>query len=219
MKNESLSTTYYVKTHQFGPTNKSPHDKSSLPDVKEWPRSRGCISFSLHPAINERMVYICTKGVDIVLLGSLANLPNNSINYPALVEIDLISRILCLSDKTTQTSNVGLVNNEAMIIDFRINSRTTFVQSDIVSKYFNSEYNFKDDSLMNIAMNISEKDKITIAKNSLSKWNLLTKLYEVLKEFKEAMENVLKSVRFVEDIDIDLYVQGVARNIALLMEA
>ncbi|EGF82390.1 hypothetical protein BATDEDRAFT_86618 [Batrachochytrium dendrobatidis JAM81] len=57
----------------------------------------------------KKTIYIATKDCHLVLLSSLTK---DTTNKAALLQLDLISRILCLGDCTTNSSNFGQVGEK-----------------------------------------------------------------------------------------------------------
>ena len=74
----------------------------------------------------KKTIYIATKDCHLVLL---SNLTKDTANNNALLQLDLISRILCLRDCATNSSNCGQVCETAMIVDFRIEKQTSWISS------------------------------------------------------------------------------------------
>jgi hypothetical protein len=88
-------------------------------------------------------IYIATKDCHIRLLSQLTK---ESANIKALVQLDLISRVLCLRDCASKTSNCGQVaNGKPMIIDFRIEKQSGgYAKPDILESFYrgNGEFNY-----------------------------------------------------------------------------
>ena len=114
-------------------------------------------------------VYIATKDCHLTLLSQLAT---ETANMKALVQLDLISRILCLGDCVTNSSNCGQVNGKPMIVDFRIEKEYGgYVKSDILNKFYQGNGDFNDSKLMALTVSIPQQEKLCILKESLQMWN------------------------------------------------
>ncbi len=75
------------------------------------------------------MLMIATKECNLVLL---SNLNSKLTSLKALIQLDLISRILCLSDSAANYLNCGQVGDKPMIIGFRIENQSDYFQKDIM---------------------------------------------------------------------------------------
>ena len=122
---------------------------------------------------SKRTVYIATRDAEMSLMSNLQIPPctgdvsvniqtsvpylnaaklvhsgsfGNVVNVSSLLQIDLLSRILYLTDCSTNSSNCGQVGytGAPMIIDFRINTRLLYFQNDIVTRFLsgNNGYNY-----------------------------------------------------------------------------
>jgi hypothetical protein len=118
------TTRYFIKTHQHGPTDDNP-ESLKPPDPKEVFIYQLLQHVGIGPMVHfivpshgsKRPLYIATKDCSLLLL---SHMTKESANFKALVQLDSISRILCLSDCATNTSNCGQVDGKPMIVDFRI---------------------------------------------------------------------------------------------------
>eukprot|EP00158_Paraphelidium_tribonemae_P001292 Partr_v1_DN24211_c1_g1_i1_m36608 putative NA len=174
--NGTASTRYFLKTHQHCPT---PENIKSLhpPDTKELFIYKLLEFIGIGPKVHfiipvhgtKRTVYIATEDAGLILLSRLST---ETANTAALLKIDLISRILCLDDCSTNTSNCGQVGDQPMIVDFRIESRQGYFKADILERIMggNSEYNFLN--LMRDAVESTNEVKLQFAKEALDEWDL-----------------------------------------------
>ncbi|KAJ3000899.1 hypothetical protein HDV02_002362 [Globomyces sp. JEL0801] len=148
VNNGVQSVRYYIKTHQYGPTEDNVKSIKP-PDTKELfvykllnhigigPQAHFIIPFH-----GIKTIYIATKDCHLVLL---SNLTKDTANNNALLQLDLISRILCLHDCATNSSNCGQVGDTAMIVDFRIEKQSWgYIKADILDKFYegNSEFHY-----------------------------------------------------------------------------
>jgi len=116
-------------------------------------------------------IYIATKDCHLVLL---SNLTKDTANNNALLQLDLISRILCLRDCATSSSNCGQVGETAMIVDFRIEKQSWgYVKADILDKFYEGNGEFHSSGLMATAVKTPHAVKMDIMKKSLQQWKLL----------------------------------------------
>jgi hypothetical protein len=88
-------------------------------------------------------------------------------NTKALVQINLISRILCLCDCATNSSNCGEVNGKPIIVDFRIEKQSgVYYKSDILNQFYQGNEEF-DSVLMAEAVGIPQEQKSVYLRDSL----------------------------------------------------
>ena len=98
----------------------------------------------------------------MVLLSILTKDTANSI---ALLRLDLISRILCLRDCATNSSNCGQVGETAMIVDFRIEKQSWgYVKPDILDTFYEGNSEFHYSGLMATAVKTPHAVKMDIMK-------------------------------------------------------
>ncbi|KAJ2985286.1 hypothetical protein HDV02_000622, partial [Globomyces sp. JEL0801] len=76
-----------------------------------------------------------------------------------LLKLDLISRILCISDSTTNSGNFGYCNAEkkAYIIDFGINERAEYFKENLMEGFLDGNGEFNYTGVMSEAINIFTK--------------------------------------------------------------
>jgi hypothetical protein len=100
-------------------------------------------------------------------------LTKDTMNTKALVQLDLISRIHCLRDCATNSSNCDQVDGMPMIVDFRIEKQSGgYFKSDILYKFYEG---FNYVGMMATAVGIPQEQKSLILRESLQEWKLLTK--------------------------------------------
>ena len=140
VSNGTQTARYYIKTHQHGPTEDNAKSMQH-PDTKELFVYKLLHYIGIGPHVHfiipshgaKRTIYIATKDCHLVLLSSLTK---DTANNTALLQLDLISRILCLRDCTTNSSNCGQVGEKAMIVDFRIEKQSWgYAKPDILTKF------------------------------------------------------------------------------------
>ena len=143
------TSRYFIKTHQYGPTEDNVKGLKP-PDAKEIFIYRLLHHIGIGPEAHfiipfhgtKKTLYIATKDCRLVLLSRLTK---ESANNKALLQLDLISRILCLRDCATNGSNCGQVDGRPMIVDFRIETQSGgYVKSDILDGFYhgNGEFNY-----------------------------------------------------------------------------
>ena len=208
------SLKYYVKTHQHGPTLSNPRSVAR-PDVKEvfiytllelmgvGPR----VHFILPIHGLEVTLYIATEETLFVHLNDLTE---NTASITGLLELDLIARILCLSDCTTNGSNCGQAAGNPVVVDFRIMEREDYGKSDIYNRFLrgNQEYNYT--SLMLTAVSSSDAAKRSVAKGALQKWCLNSNITLAEKRSLDVMSS-LHSNRSEEDLT--RYIRGLRKTL------
>jgi hypothetical protein len=144
----SQTTRYFIKTHQFGPTEDNPKILKP-PDTKELFIYQFLNHLGIGPDVHfivpshssKMIIYVATKDCHITLLSQLTK---DTMNTKALVQLDLISRILCLRDCATNSSTCGQVDGKPMIVDFRIEKQSGgYFKSDILNMFYqgNGEFN------------------------------------------------------------------------------
>lgn len=208
---------YFVKTHQHGPTNSNPRSVAP-PDSKEIFVYKlleligiGSVVHYILP-IHGMTLYIATEDALFTQLKDLHNKPDSA-TFQALLQLDLIARILCLSDCTTNETNCGIrKNGEPCIIDFRVLERNDYNKDDIIERYIrgNGEYNYT--RLMKEATSTESSVKMSIAKNALTRWSL----DENIAKSKTFTENFMTSFRQSDESDLERYVLGISKTIQLL---
>jgi hypothetical protein len=138
-----------LSRHQYGPTEdnlKSRHP----PDTKELFIYKLLHHIGIGPEVHfivpyhgsKMTIYIATKDCHLTLLSQLTK---DTMNTNALVRLNFISRILCLCDCATNSSNCGQVDGKPIIVDFRIEKQSGgYFKSDIFNKFYqgNEEFNY-----------------------------------------------------------------------------
>ena len=134
-----------------------------------------------------------------------------------LVQLDLICRILCLRDCTTNISNCGQFEDKPMIVDFRIENQSSgYVKSDIVAKFLEGNGEFKYSELMASINGISQEQKVSIARESLQMWNLLENVEKAVLPTEQLISKIGAQVSISDDLQ--RYVQDVKETIKNLMK-
>jgi hypothetical protein len=143
-------------------------------------------------------------------------LTKDTANKNGLLQLDLICRILCLQDCPTNSSNCGQVDGKAMIVDFRIDTRSLYAKEDILDKFYegNSEYNYT--GLMAEAVKTPNVEKKDIMKKSLQEWKLL----ENIERAKLDIDGLIKRCEGTLNFESDLqqYVQDIKTTVQVLMK-
>ena len=135
----------------------------------------------------------------------------------SLVQLDLISRILCLHDCATNTSNCGQVDGKPMIVDFCIETRSKgYVKSDIVEKFYEGTGGFKYTGLMTLAVKIPQQEKVCILRESLQAWNLLGNIDKTVLEIQQWIRKIAFKVEVYDDLQ--RYVHDVKATIGILAQ-
>ena len=138
-------------------------------------------------------------------------------NTKALVQLDLISRILCLRDCATNSSNCGQVNDEPMIVDFRIEKQSGgYFKSDILNKFYQGNGEFNYSGLMTEAVGIPQEQKSLFLRDSLQEWNLVEMIDNTALEMHPMIQKIATKVQV--DDDSQRYVQDVKETIKILLE-
>eukprot|EP00842_Homolaphlyctis_polyrhiza_P001644 jgi/Hompol1/2480/HPOL_006010-RA len=217
--NGSNTTRYFIKTHQNGPTNqniKSLHP----PDAIELFVYKLLELIGVGPEVHfmvpmhgtKRTVYIATKDANLTLL---EHLDPSTASLTALLAMDLISRILCLSDCCDNTTNCGLVGDKPMIIDFRINPRNGGYSKPNILELFlsgNGEYNYL--GLMRDAMKLSDEIKRGVVMQSLQAWDLLNNIDRAHSEIARFVERYRDIVSFTDTLS--QYVSDIKSTVKVL---
>jgi hypothetical protein len=224
VQSNAMVSRYFVKTHQFGRTKSNPQNIKA-PDVKELLIYIALHRIGLGPEPHfivpshgtKRTLYIATKEVPITLLSSLNE---ENANPRALIELDLISRILCLRDTTTNPSNCGQLSTGPMIIDFRIEKQSYGYEKPNLLKEFlggNTEFGYESNSLMGKAVfNTPHEEKIRLMRDAIRRWALLQKLEECKIEMEKFLERYSRLIEF-ENNDMNVYVADVKKSINYLL--
>ena len=132
----------------------------------------------------------------------------------ALVQLDLISRILCLRDCATNPSNCGQVNDKPMIVDFRIEKQSGgYVKSE---KFYQGNGEFNYSGLMVDAIGIPQEEKLCILRDSLKEWNLVETIDKTALEIQPLIQKIVTRVTL--DDDLQRYVADVKKTIEILSQ-
>ena len=213
---------YFIKTHQHGPTKNNPISLQP-PDVKEAFIYKLLYRIGSGPEVHfivpvhdtRRTVYIATKDCHLVLL---SNLTHETVNFKALLQLDLISRILCLRDCASNPFNCGQVGDKPMIVDFRVDSQPTgYLKSDILDRFYKGNGEFNYVGLMGTAVKTSNQEKLNIVKESLEEWKLLKSIEEGAAEVNEWIQEVRGKIGF--ENDLDQYARDIKATVNLLYKA
>ena len=222
MKGDGNQTTrYFIKTHQHGPTQDNPKSLKP-PDSKEMLIYKFLQNIGIGPDVHfivpshgsKMTIYIATKDCHLALLSQLTK---ETANIKALVQLDLISRILCLRDCATNTSNCGQVGGKPMIVDFRIENQSGgYFKSDIVDRFYDGNGEFNYSGLMALAVGITQEEKACILRESLQAWNLLDSIDRTVLEMNQLIEKIAAKIKL--DDDLQRYVQDVKATIGILSQ-
>ena len=199
------TTRYYIKTHQYGPTEDNLKSMQP-PDTKEMFIYKLLHHIGIGPEVHfivpshgsKMTIYIATKDCHLKLLSQLTK---DTMNTKALVQLDLISRILCLRDCTTNSSNCGQVNYKPMIVDFRIEKQSGgYIKSDILNKFYqgNGESNYS--GLMAEAVGIPQEQKSLFLIDSLQEWNLVEMIDEIVLKMHPLTQKIGTKLKFDDDL-------------------
>ena len=218
------TTRYYVKTHQDGPTKDS-HKSVGPPDVKELFIYQLLHAIGMGPEVHVIMpikesrvtVYIATKEVPITLLNDLNKPGRATVDTTALLQLDLISRLLCLNDCTTNSTNCGQVGDKPMILDFRIRTRDHYDQHEFLENFYsgNGVYNYV--GFMKSATEQDPDKKLSVLQESLREWNIVEALNKVQGQVNQLVHDYQDRITFWNDLG--LYVQGIKETIDILAKA
>lgn len=134
----------------------------------------------------------------------------------ALTQLDLISRILCLCDCVTNTSNCGQVGDRPMIVDFGILKQSGgYVKSAILEKIIEGYDALKQSLLMAQATRIiGREEKMRIVQESLREWDLLANIDKCLSNINQFIQQIALKVELSDDLQ--RYVQDIKTNIGVL---
>eukprot|EP00669_Euglena_mutabilis_P003606 TRINITY_DN145_c0_g1_i1.p1 TRINITY_DN145_c0_g1~~TRINITY_DN145_c0_g1_i1.p1 ORF type:complete len:351 (-),score=44.91 TRINITY_DN145_c0_g1_i1:70-1053(-) len=216
-------TRLFIKTHQNGPLPNSPAVLRG-PDTVELFVYKLLELVGIGPAVwfivprnistKVRTLYIATKDANITLLGDLTA---SNYNPQALLQIDLICHLLCLTDCCTNSGNCGQVMPEgnAMIIDFRVHSGhnkpvdfKAFTDTSATSSY---------GGLMGKAMDTPLETKTELVRKSLEDWNLPPKIDEAFCHILQFVKETRCDVEFHNNI-LEQYVADVKWTLEKLQE-
>ena len=221
VNNGTQTVRYYIKTHQSGPTQSNVQSMGP-PDTKEMfiytilhYIGLGPLPYFIIPIHGtKKTLYIATKDCELVLL---SHLTNDTVINKALLQLDLISRILCLRDCATNSSNCGQVKGKAMIVDFRIeNQPFGYAKPDILDNFYagNGEYQYS--GLMRAAvLDTPNAEKLVIMKDSLVEWNLLENIERAKMEIDELVRRWQEQMTFANDLQT--YIEGIKATVAVLI--
>ena len=218
VSNETQTIRYYIKTHQHDQTEDNPKSVKR-PDMKELFIYQFLNHIGIGPHVHficpshgsKMTIYIATKECHLTLLSQLTK---DTVIMKALLQLDLISRILCLRDCTTNSSNCGLVKCKPMIVDFLIEKQSNgYVKLDIMDKFYEGNGEFNYTGLMSLAVGIPQEEKLCILKESLQEWNLLDNIDKTLLEMHSLIQKIS-----TDDDDLQRYVQDVKTNIRILSQ-
>ena len=217
----SHTTRYFIKTHQYGPTEDN-LKSSQPPDTKELFIYKFLYRLGIGPDVHlivpshgsKMTIYIATKDCHLTLLSQLTK---DTVNTKALVQLDLISRILCLRDCATNSSNCGQLNGKPMIVDFRIEKQSGgYFKSDILDKFYQGNGEFNYSGLMAEAVGISQDQKLLFLRNSLQEWNLVEMIDEIALEMHDMIQKIVTKVQVYDDLPH--YVHDVKETIKILLQ-
>ena len=146
----------------------------------------------------------------------VAGLSKDTVNNVALLQLDLISKILCLTDCADNSSNCGQVGEKAMIVDFRIKTSTQgYVKADILDKFYEGNSEFHYTGLMKAAVGTPNDAKMEVIKKSLEEWNLLQNIERAELEIDELVQNYDGKITF--ENDLKLYVKDIKATVEALI--
>ena len=222
VNNGTQSVRYYIKTHQYGPTEDNVKSVNP-PDTKELFVYKLLNHIGIGPQVHfiipshgtKKTIYIATKDCHLVLL---SNLTKDTANNSALLQLDLISRILCLRDCATNSSNCGQVGETAMIVDFRIEKQSWgYVKADILDKFYEGNSEFHYSGLMATAVKAPHAVKMDIMKKSLQEWKLLESIEWTESEINALVRRCEGKMRFEDDLQ--QYVKDLKATVEVLMKS
>jgi hypothetical protein len=146
----------------------------------------------------------------------LSNLTKETASNNALLQLNLISRILCRSDCATNSSNCGQVDGKAMIVDFRIEKQSLgYAKEDILDKFYEGNSEFDYTGLMNVVVTTPNDDKKVIMKKSLQEWKLLDSIERAELEIDGLVKRCGGKFNF--ENDLKQYVQDLKKTVEILM--
>ncbi len=159
-----------------------------------------------------RTLYIATEDAKITLLSRLTT---ETASFPALLKLDLISRLLCLRDCGTNSSNCGQSGDEPMIIDFRIESQSYgYVNIDLIGAFLAGNVEFNYTGIMKDAARRGRDEKLIVIKEALDDWKLLERIQDAKHTIQQLIQNYQDSI--VISNDLERYTEGVCLNISNL---
>jgi hypothetical protein len=217
----SQTTRFFIKTHQHGPTEDNPKSLKP-PDTKELFIYQFLNHLGIGPDVHfivpshgsKMTIYIATKDCHLTLLSQLTK---DTMNTKALVQLDLISRILCLRDCATNSSNCGQVNDKPMIVDFRIEKQSGgYFKSDILNKFYQGNGEFNYSGLMAEAVGIPQEQKSLFLRESLQMWNLVENIDRTVLKMHQLIQKIVDKVK--ADDDLQRYVLDVKETIKILCQ-
>ena len=213
------TTRYFIKTHQYGPTEDNPKSLKP-PDTKELFIYQFLNHLGIGPDVHfiahgsKMTIYIATKDCHLTLLSQLTK---DTMNTKALIQLDLISRILCLRDCATNSSNCGQVNDKPMIVDFRIEKQSGgYFKWDILDKFYQGNGEFNYSGLMAEAVGIPQDQKSLFLRTSLQEWNLVEMIDKTALEMQPMIQKIVTKVKV--DDDLQRYVQDVKETVKILLQ-
>ena len=147
----------------------------------------------------------------------LSNLTKDTANNNALLQLDLISRILCLRDCTTNSSNCGQVGEKAMIVDFRIEKQSWgYAKADILDRFLEGNSEFHYSGLMEAAVKTPNAVKLDVMKKSLQEWKLLESIELAELEIDGLVKRSDGKMNF--ENDLQRYIRDLKATVAVLIE-
>ncbi|KAI8891754.1 hypothetical protein BC833DRAFT_613364 [Globomyces pollinis-pini] len=222
VSNGTQSVRYYIKTHQYGPTEDNVKSIRP-PDTKELFVYKLLHHIGIGPQAHfiipsygtKKTIYIATMDCHLVLL---SNLTKDTADNNSLLQLDLISRILCLRDCATNSSNCGQVDGKAMIVDFRIEKQSLgYAKEDILDKFYEGNSEFHYTGLMEAAVKTANVVKKDIMKKSLQEWKLLESIERAKLEIDGLVKRCGGKLNF--ENDLQQYVQDLKKTVEVLMKA
>ena len=163
----------------------------------------------------KRTLYIITKDCHFVLLSKLTEV---SANTKTLVQLDLISRILCLCDCLTNSGNCGQVDDKPMIIDFGIVTQSRgYVKSDILDEFYQGNDEFNYSGLRAVPVRVQKQEKLNILKESLQEWKLLDNIERTVLEVNTWVQKLSDKIEFEDDLQ--RYAEDVRATVEILSKA
>jgi hypothetical protein len=222
VSNGTQSVRYYIKTHQYGPTEDN-IKSIKPPDTKELFVYKLLHHIGIGPQAHfiipshstKKTIYIATMDCHLALLSQLTK---DTANNNALLQLDLISRILCLRDCATNSSNCGQVGEKAMIVDFRIEKQSWgYAKPDILVKFCEGNSEFHYSGLMEATVKTPNAVKIDIMKKSLQEWKLLESIERAGLEIDALVKRCDGKIQFEDDLHS--YVKDLKAKIDVLMKS
>jgi hypothetical protein len=222
VSNGTQSVRYYIKTHQYGPTEDN-IKSIKPPDTKELFVYKLLHHIGIGPQAHfiipshgtKKTIYIATMDCHLALLSQLTK---DTANNNALLQLDLISRILCLRDCATNSSNCGQVGEKAMIVDFRIEKQSWgYAKADILDKFYEGNSEFHYTGLMEVAVKTPNAVKKDIMKKSLQDWKLLESIERAELEIDGLVQRCGGKMRF--ENDLQQYVGDLKATVDVLMKS